>query len=772
MMICRLLFLTGFCCMQDSPVFNFINNLSPIPPPKPSDTAHNVQLFKSSDLAPVSSIFASPHVNPAKEPKILIRDDSVQLPQDLHSPNSVRTRVGSTITFRMIRCRDIVSENCNINCRLNEAPIDSSDHTSNSESQLPQSMQNGVGSVESDKDQCADGKTDLTISQECTDLEGMNLDESGPDKMDSSHSGMDLHESQLSEQNKDEAVAYNGDYMIANQPSSDMLTLGLPFGTETQSVNDTQKADNSDSGKSLLSEEPNYYIQNSAHEPHLYWTGRVEGAPVDYTPQALPGAMQSQLMPCNKLNDPQDYMPTEQNGLSQHLRGMRRRSLFNEKAGASNKSVDKASDRHSVNSTTPKCKTIHGDINSKPLRTPPCALPGIGLHLNAFAAIPKEKIVCRDIQSSINESSNLPCPAGSSPPPFEQNIIKDEFAQRTDVASAEPSSQGSPKKKRRKFDNGDGTSCKRCSCKKSKCLKLYCECFAAGVYCSEPCTCQGCLNTESHMETVLSTRQQIESRNPLAFAPKVIHTSEPGLELGDFSNKTPASARHKRGCNCKKSSCLKKYCECFQGGVGCSISCRCEGCKNAFGRREGVAALSIEEPKEASEENNACVKEEKCEIDKQLVIYQAADLAPAENLLTTPSMVECSRPLACLPPPSSKKSSSEKPRSSTKQVGHPSRLCNSQAPLKTDMLLSQFGNYAEMVLGDSTSDTLKGNSSPQTSVKVVSPNKKRVSPPRMGTGLSPICKSGRKLILKSIPSFPSLGGDLNNEDPKSKTPAS
>ena len=129
------------------------------------------------------------------------------------------------------------------------------------------------------------------------------------------------------------------------------------------------------------------------------------------------------------------------------------------------------------------------------------------------------------------------------------------------------------------------------------------------------------------------------------------------------------------------------------------------------------------------------------------------------------------RPLACLPPPSSKKPSSKKPRSSTKLVGHPSRLCNSQAPLKTDILLAQFGNYAEMVLGDSTSDNLKGNSSPQTSVKVVSPNKKRVSPPRMGTGLSPICKSGRKLILKSIPSFPSLGGDLNNEDQKSKTPA-
>lgn len=25
----------------------------------------------------------------------------------------------------------------------------------------------------------------------------------------------------------------------------------------------------------------------------------------------------------------------------------------------------------------------------------------------------------------------------------------------------------------------------------------------------------------------------------------------------------------------------------FQGGVGCSINCRCEGCKNAFGRKDG-----------------------------------------------------------------------------------------------------------------------------------------------------------------------------------------
>ena len=51
--------------------------------------------------------------------------------------------------------------------------------------------------------------------------------------------------------------------------------------------------------------------------------------------------------------------------------------------------------------------------------------------------------------------------------------------------------------------------------------------------------------------------------------------------------------------------------------------------------------LSIEEPKQGLEEKDVCVKEEKSEIDKQLVVYQTTDAAPAENVLTTPSMVEC-----------------------------------------------------------------------------------------------------------------------------------
>lgn len=87
-------------------------------------------------------------------------------------------------------------------------------------------------------------------------------------------------------------------------------------------------------------------------------------------------------------------------------------------------------------------------------------------------------------------------------------------------------------------------------------------------------------------------------RNPFAFRSKIANpeTKEGAIHESDILTQGKSvlkelsavaevaspenSKRHFKGCNCRRSGCQKKYCECFQQGVICSDLCKCEGCKN------------------------------------------------------------------------------------------------------------------------------------------------------------------------------------------------
>ncbi|CAF2144546.1 unnamed protein product [Brassica napus] len=120
---------------------------------------------------------------------------------------------------------------------------------------------------------------------------------------------------------------------------------------------------------------------------------------------------------------------------------------------------------------------------------------------------------------------------------------------------------------------------RRCKCKASRCLRLYCECFASGSYCNG-CHCLKCQNTlENEAERQEAIKATLE-RNPGAFKPKI------GASPQEDVRQLVTLGKHSRGCNCKRSGCLKKYCECYQANVRCSENCRCRDCKNFEGSDE------------------------------------------------------------------------------------------------------------------------------------------------------------------------------------------
>lgn len=492
----------SYCNFEDSPVFQYINGLSPIEPLKAEHAADHV--FHSLALAsPSSSLFSSPQIEESyRDSRFLIKRHHHSL--DLSTPICLIDETVKNTPDVLKRCQVKLSIELASSLRNGE----DDQMTTSSDEVVPMDDENEIAIKQSDG-LCG---------------QPYELDESD---------GVFQTEEMETENGYGEQEIPN-----AKDPRINSFT-SVPQQFSTNSRNVVQSRSVQVAGGA-----PDTTLSSSSNVAAIGSTAKAE-----------------------------DKKETGQQ-LSRKQRSVRRRCLTFD-VGESNKRVplrdstnDLPLDFTSINEASSPQKCVDSSKQETDEIVP---IPRtIGLHLNALvnpsASSNRNRLTSKDgcVLSRAEEEFKTPL-----------STIKDLVSY--DIQIMEEASE--------KSMEGEWVeelgSCKRCRCKKSKCLKLYCDCFAAGLYCVEPCSCQNCFNRPIHEDVVMKTRRNVEARNPLAFAPKVVSATY----FREEDNKTPASARHMRGCNCKKSGCSKKYCECYLMGVGCSASCRCIGCKNILSNK-------------------------------------------------------------------------------------------------------------------------------------------------------------------------------------------
>jgi len=106
--------------------------------------------------------------------------------------------------------------------------------------------------------------------------------------------------------------------------------------------------------------------------------------------------------------------------------------------------------------------------------------------------------------------------------------------------------------------NNNSTLRPKCTCSKTGCLKKYCACFAKGIKCQD-CECKNCENKTDKKDNI-----EIKEKKVFPLFPNPINNNNNQRAI----------------CNCTKSNCMKKYCECFKQGFSCNSLCRCMDCQN------------------------------------------------------------------------------------------------------------------------------------------------------------------------------------------------
>nr|CAI5858746.1 unnamed protein product [Callosobruchus analis] len=193
-------------------------------------------------------------------------------------------------------------------------------------------------------------------------------------------------------------------------------------------------------------------------------------------------------------------------------------------------------------------------IAPKPVKTTTSAM-------SAAPQVPQMVAVLPAFPAPIAPMAKVAIPANPSP----------RQATKAQVKPTTPPPTISPAPKSDEMEANGMRPRKPCNCTKSQCLKLYCDCFANGEFCYM-CKCINCFNDLDNEEYRNRAIKACLERNPHAFKPKI-------GKAKDVAGDT-AIRKHTKGCNCKRSGCLKNYCECYEAKIACSNNCKCVGCRN------------------------------------------------------------------------------------------------------------------------------------------------------------------------------------------------
>ena len=105
-----------------------------------------------------------------------------------------------------------------------------------------------------------------------------------------------------------------------------------------------------------------------------------------------------------------------------------------------------------------------------------------------------------------------------------------------------------------------------CTCTRTQCKKKYCACFSIGKYC-QGCDCKGCQNIPKENTSVVPEGRET-------------YNSPKEEEINIQRNLCQDTKVQAIVCNCTKSRCMKKYCECYKMNIACGNLCRCIDCQN------------------------------------------------------------------------------------------------------------------------------------------------------------------------------------------------